>query len=248
MPSCPHCQAEYQPGQHFCSQCGAPLPQEEAGSSVCPRCKTQVQATQKYCHECGAPLRPGLPSSTPGSQRLIALGIVAVVVLVGLVVTINLVRYLTTRPAELTREPPAPAAPAPTPAPSVPPAATPPAVTTAPGKPLEAELADVLADLRQANLNKDIVLYMSRFSTLFPEYDKKREATLKTWENYDFRNLAYNLSKIRSLGQDDAVAEVSWSILVYNREKKRTETSDFAYQVWFSRELGRWRIKKIEEL
>lgn len=175
-----------------------------------------------------------------------ALGIVAVVVLVSLVVAINLIRYLTTKPAELTRVSPAPEAPAP--APPAPPTATSPPMATAPGKTLEAELADVLADLRQANLNKDIVLYMSRFSTLFPEYDKKRETTLKTWENYDFRNLAYNLGKIRSLGQDDAVAEVSWSILVYNREKKKTETSDFAYQVWFSRELGRWRIKKIEEL
>lgn len=246
MSVCPQCGAEYRSGQHFCSQCGAALPEATSGAPACPSCGAAVKASQKFCHECGQALQGGLTPPRPqGSQRLIALGILAILVLVALVVVINLFRKAPLPPPEARLSQP-PAASAPSPASPPPP---PEATASKPSKTsLENELEDILHDLRQANLNKDIVLYMSRYSSLYPELDKKREATLKTWENHDFKNLAFNLSKIRSLGPDDAVAEVSWSILVYNKAKKKTETSDYTYQVWFSRELGRWKIKKVEDL
>lgn len=248
MANCPHCQQPVAAGQHFCSQCGADLSTAPVQENVCPRCGSRVQSEQKFCAECGHPLRPGAaPPAAATGRWLIALGAAAVIVLVLLVLVINLTR----KPAR----PPEPQAAAPPPAAALPPAVAPaPAATPAPTSPtpakasLEIALEEVLQDIRQANLDKDIVLYMSRYSTLYPELDKKREDTLSTWEKNDFKNLAFNLSKIRALGENDAVAEVSWSILVYNKAKKKAETSDYTYQVWFSRELGRWKIKKIEDL
>ncbi|MDD3581963.1 MAG: hypothetical protein PHW74_13200 [Desulfobacca sp.] len=113
---------------------------------------------------------------------------------------------------------------------------------------LQTGLEKVLYNLKEANLNKDIILYMSCLSFLYPELDKKRQEVLTTWGKFDFKKMVFTLSKIRELGSDNAVAEVTWSTLSQNLTTKNLQTNDFSYKVWFAKELGQWKIKKIEDL
>ena len=48
------------------------------------------------------------------------------------------------------------------------------------------------AVLREAQLHKDIVQFMSVYSLTYPGLDDKRAGTLKSWENYEFTNLVFN--------------------------------------------------------
>jgi len=249
MPLCPECQTPYEDGQHFCKQCGHELSTGLPSALQCPRCGTSVSPEQNFCHQCDASLKPELTRPVQEGPRKWLLGAaVAAAAVLLLVVVLQLTRS--------SSPPPSPPAPAPAVTPAVPPAAKEAAkpAEAEPAKPapaadaLRRELEKVLNNVKEANLQKDIVLYMSCLSYVYPQLDKKRQEVLKTWEKFDFKKMAFNMSKVQDLGSDDALAVVSWSTLTQNLTTKDMQPNDFQYQVWFAKELGQWKIKKIEDL
>ena len=60
--------------------------------------------------------------------------------------------------------------------------------------------------MREAQLRKDIVLFMSVYSLTYPELDEKRASTLKAWERFDFTNLVFTVDKIQPIDSDNAIA------------------------------------------
>ena len=158
----------------------------------------------------------------------------------------------------LFRSPPAPA-----PAPKVEaPAPAPPAVTAAPSQPatqapapappaeadLKEQLQKELSVLREAQLRKDIVLFMSVYSRTYPELDGKRASTLKSWEHYDYTNLVFTIDKIQPIDPDNALAWVTWYIDTKNRGTQDLSSSTQTYQVRFAKEMGQWHIRALEEV
>jgi hypothetical protein len=152
--------------------------------------------------------------------------------------------------------------PAPTPAPKVEaPAPAPPAATPAPSQaaapaPDPALLAETnlkeqvqkeLSILREAQLRKDIVQFMSIYSLTYPELDDKRAGTLKSWERYDFTNLVFTIDKIQSIDPDNTIAWVTWYMDTRNRRTQNLSSSSQTFQVRFAKELGKWRIRSLEE-
>jgi hypothetical protein len=146
--------------------------------------------------------------------------------------------------------------PAPAPAPKVEaPAPAPPAATLAPSKPappaaaaeenLKEQLQKELSILREAQLRKDIVLFMSVYSLTYPELDSKRAGTLKSWENYDFTNLVFTIDKTQIIDPDNAIAWVTWFMDTRNRDTQDLASSSQSYQVRFAKELGKWRIRSL---
>jgi hypothetical protein len=128
-------------------------------------------------------------------------------------------------------EPPAPAAPAP------------PAETD-----LKEQLQKELSILREAQLRKDIVQFMSIYSLTYPELDDKRASTLKAWERYDFTNLVFTVDKIQSIDSDNAIAWVTWYMDTKDRRTNNLSSGSQTFQVRFAKEMGKWRIRSLEEI
>lgn len=95
---CADCQAELNPDERFCGNCGHPVPPAAAPplppeTKSCPGCGARNDADQRFCGSCGHPLSTPVQPQTPPfpakvhkrSTRRYALGAVAVLaVLVGL--------------------------------------------------------------------------------------------------------------------------------------------------------------------
>jgi len=138
------------------------------------------------------------------------------------------------------------AAPAPSATAPAPPAAP---ATTAKEAPaaLPEHLAALLVTLREAQLNKDIVKFMSTYSLTFPELEQKRADTLTSWENFDYSNLVFTIDKVQAIDQDNAIAYVTWYIDTRNRRTQELASATQTYQVRFAKEMGQWRIRSLQE-
>ena len=253
MPQCPHCQTPYDAGQRYCSICGSFLLHPEQGDTFCPQCNVRVSAKQEFCHECDAPLKgeaaaalkaappeagaaaPEGPAATapPAKMQPWVLGLV---VGAGIIIIILLI-LLFGRGIPPTPEPKA-AAPAPS--------ATAPAPPAAPAA-LPEHLAGLLVTLREAQLNKDIVKFMSTYSLTFPELEQKRADTLASWENFDYSNLVFTIDKVQAIDPDNAIAWVTWYIDTRNRRTQELASATQTYQVRFAKEMGQWRIRSLQE-
>jgi hypothetical protein len=256
MPQCPHCQTPYENGQRYCSMCGSFLLHPEEGDTFCPQCGVRVSPRQEFCHECDAPLKgakaavdvlgpePEAPGATPASSPApppsktgMPAWLLALLIGSGIVIIILLV-LLFSRGTKSPVPPPAPKAEAP--APSAP--------TPAPAATLKEQLQNVLSTLREAQLHKDIFKFMSVYSLTYPNLDEKRANTLKSWEDFDYTNLVFTINKIQSINPDNAIAWVTWYIDSRNRRTQELSSTTQTYQVRFAKELGKWRIRSLEEV
>jgi hypothetical protein len=254
MPQCPLCQNPYENGQRYCNTCGSILLPPEPGNTFCPQCGGRLSPHQEFCPECDAPLKgapagseagelkpepeaPPPPPSTPKTFLGIPSWIIGLLIASGMMI-ITLLVLLFSRGVS---PPPAPP-PAPAPNTSVAPAPAP-AVA-----PLKVQLQNVLSTLRQAQMHKDIVEFMSLYSLSFPDLKNKRANTLKSWELYDFTNLVYTVDKIQTINPDNVVAWVTWYIDTRDRRSQELSSSTQTYKVRFAREQGNWRIRALEEV
>jgi hypothetical protein len=143
-------------------------------------------------------------------------------------------------------EAPAPAPPAAPPAPSQP--ATPAPDPVAPAETtLKEQLQKELSILREAQLRKDIVQFMSIYSLTYPGLEDKRAGTLKNWDRFDFTNLVFTVDKIQSIDPDNTIAWVTWYMDTRNRRTNNMSSGSQTFQVRFAKELGKWRIRSLEE-
>jgi len=107
------------------------------------------------------------------------------------------------------------------------------------------EIKSLLEKIRQANLQKNIDLFMSCYSTDFKERESKRKATLETWDNYNYLDLSYTLEDYSKSGLT-AQAKVEWLIKFYLKEGSKTKENKTALNVRFKKEDGSWKIKETK--
>jgi hypothetical protein len=272
MPQCPHCQNPYEVGQRYCSTCGSFLMHPEQGDTFCPQCGVRVSPRQEFCHECDAPLKGAqaaleslgpvpesvAPAPEAAPAKVLSTGLpswlIGVLVGSGILIIILLILLFTRGTSTPPAPAPAPKVEAPAPAPAAPAVAPsqPATPAPAPAPPAEANLKEQLQKelsiLREAQLHKDIVQFMSVYSLTYPELDDKRAGTLKSWERHDFTNLVFTIDKIQSIDPDNAIAWVTWYIDTKNRRTQDLSSSSQTYQVRFAKELGKWRIRSLEEV
>jgi hypothetical protein len=288
MPQCPHCQAEFEPGQRYCKVCGSYLLHPETGDTFCPQCGIRVSHRQEFCHECDAPLKgqeaaSPEPEQAPAEQAPVepapveaapveaaapaataapaapAKGpaplLIGLLIGAGIIILILLIVIFTrTQTPAPKAPPPAPKAAAPAP-PAAPPAPTAAAPAPAPPGPapeaqaaiLKEQLQGVLANMRQARLNKDIIQLMNCYSVTYPDLEDKRSDALKSWENYDYTNMVFTIDEVQPLDADNANAQVTWYVDLKNRRTGELISTTQSYQVRFAKELGQWRIRAVEE-
>ncbi len=250
---CPQCGVRVSPRQEFCHECDAPL----KGAPVAPEALGATSEAMEPAPEVATLPPAAVPAKgPPGGLPSWLLGLLAGAGVLILILLILLFTRGTSTPpppaAAPKAEAPAPAPPATTPAPA-PPAATPaPSPPATPATPDEATLKEQLQKelslLREAQLRKDIVQFMSVYSLTYPGLDDKRANTLKAWERYDFTSLVFTVDKIQVIDPDNAIAWVTWYMDTKNRRTQELANSSQTYQVRFAKELGKWRIRSLEEV
>ncbi len=245
MPVCEKCQAPYEEWQHFCLQCGQILKTELPLPRRCAHCGAQLGLEQNFCQQCAAPVKNIFsgPKQLISRWKWLTVGLIVALVLLG----VSLVDYYLRWPAKIRPTVESPAVPGPR------------ADMAGPGEErvpeprpplagLEAEFSREFNQIKEANQRKDIVLYMNTLSAVFPELDKKRREISQTWEKFDFNDMAFAINGIRQLNTDSAVVEVAWNISTLKLATNQLRQDNFSYRVWFGKELGQWRITKIEEI
>ena len=109
------------------------------------------------------------------------------------------------------------------------------------------KIGSLFENIRQANLEKDIDLFMSCFSREFTGTDVKRQDTLRMWENYNYLNLSYHLKKQTVTG-DTANVTLEWLVRTSKRTGGQPQDGRTVLDVTLKREDGLWKIKQIKPL
>jgi ketosteroid isomerase-like protein len=110
----------------------------------------------------------------------------------------------------------------------------------------EAEkIRKLFENIRQANLKKNIGLFMSCYSRDFEDKKGKRLATLETWESFNYLDLSYDLKK-QTITGDTADVSVEWLIRTSPKKGGQPQDTRTVLNVTLSREEGNWKIREIK--
>jgi hypothetical protein len=107
------------------------------------------------------------------------------------------------------------------------------------------EIGFLFENIRQANLQKDIDLYMSCFSRNFSDKEGKREDTLKIWERFDYQDLSYELKKFAIIG-DIADVKLQWVIVASEKPDGKLHNGTTLLDVSLKKEYTGWKITGIK--
>jgi predicted RNA-binding Zn-ribbon protein involved in translation (DUF1610 family) len=270
MSECPYCQEPAEDSALFCRSCGASLRLPEYTRAFCPHCGARVTARQEFCHECHWPLvksaaaEPGpdseapsltLAKPSPWKNPWVWGSLIVAGLLIALIPWLFISgptppsgsespspKVIAEKPVSAT---PAPALPAPA-SPTGEGAALPTPETPLSAVVLKNQLTELLNQLREAQLKKDISLYSQVFASNFPDFDKRRQKTLAVWEAYDYSNLDFELQEVKVLEGDQAFARVTWTLNIQQKATPAVKAETQSYKVWFSKDGGKWRISNLE--
>ncbi len=107
------------------------------------------------------------------------------------------------------------------------------------------QIKKLLENIRQANLKKNIGLFMSCYSSTFKDRAGKRRETLKNWGNFTYTDLSYTLRKY-SISGDTAQATVEWVIRLSPKAGGKPRETKTVLDVTLNKESGGWKIKNIK--
>lgn len=106
------------------------------------------------------------------------------------------------------------------------------------------DILGLLEDIKRANLNKDIALWESRYSTQYPELPGKKESLLEQWRNFDYRSMEYGVDDIKS-GENRASAVITWNLELFSKVKKEPKMLTQRLSADFIVEDGRLKIRSV---
>jgi len=110
----------------------------------------------------------------------------------------------------------------------------------------EAEkIGSVFDNIRRANLQKNIDLFMSCFSRDFSGTERKRKDTLKIWETFNYHDLSYDFKKQTIVG-DVADVRLEWVVKTSERAGGKPHNGRTVLDVTLKREGDTWKIKAIK--
>jgi len=253
---CPKCNIEYDEGKKFCRKCGSFLLSEEGSTFeiplveltelkkpeenlFCPKCQTSYKKG-KYCRKCGSLLAHGFPSQTPPIQSIEEsstqkfskgrvkssfrpfpfLSAVAIIVLIVSGAFFLWQRHdQTIQPTTL--------------APQNPP----------PRSQIEEneKIESLFEKIKEANLNKNIDLFMSCYSIDFKDRQKKEIDTLESWKKFNYLDLTYHL-KERTISGHLANVRVEWQMKIDQKGSKQPEDIKTTLDVELKKEGDLWKI------
>lgn len=110
----------------------------------------------------------------------------------------------------------------------------------------EKDVADLLEDIRQANMRKDLNRWIARYSRKYLESTGKKKDVLKQWKNVDFRNLKYSVADF-SARKNKASALISWDMELFMKESGKSRKVSQQIRADFVIEDGRVKISSVRK-
>lgn len=108
------------------------------------------------------------------------------------------------------------------------------------------KIKGLLENIRQANLQENIDLFISCYATDFKDREGKKKATLDYWKKFDYLDLSYDL-KNPSISPDAAKARVEWVIKISSKTGGQPRESKTILDVTFKKEEEGWKIKEVKQ-
>ena len=99
--------------------------------------------------------------------------------------------------------------------------------------------------IRQANLQKDIDLFMSCFSRDFSGAEAKRKDTLKMWDTFNYDDLTYEFKR-QTINRDIADVRLEWVVAASEKLGGKPHNATMVLDVSLKKEDGCWRIIDIK--
>ena len=112
--------------------------------------------------------------------------------------------------------------------------------------PLESQLAQVLAGIREANQKKDLSQLLSHYSPNFPQLQQRVQQISKAWKIYDYPKMDFKITEIKLLANKMAQARVTWNVETQNITTLKNKTIVKTYVIKFSKESSQWRIISLQ--
>jgi ketosteroid isomerase-like protein len=107
------------------------------------------------------------------------------------------------------------------------------------------KIKSLFENIKQANLKKNINLFMSCYSQDFNDREGKRLDALETWGFYNYLDLSYDL-KEQTISGDTANVKLEWMIQVSKKVGGKREDKRTLQDVTLKREDGSWKIREIK--
>jgi RNase P subunit RPR2 len=101
----------------------------------------------------------------------------------------------------------------------------------------------LLENIRLANLQKNIDLFMSCYALDFKDRESKKRSQLEMWKNLHYLDLSYNV-KNQILSGDTADIEVEWRIKTSRDKDGPPQEGVTVINASLKKEEGAWRIKE----
>jgi len=109
------------------------------------------------------------------------------------------------------------------------------------------KIRSLLENIRQANLRKDIDLFMSCYSEDFNGRERKRLDTLETWKQVNYLDLSYDLKK-QTISDNTANVRLEWLIRISSRAGGQLQDNRILMDITLKRQDGGWKIKEIKSV
>jgi len=108
------------------------------------------------------------------------------------------------------------------------------------------KIKDLFENIRQANLRKDIDLFVSCYATDFKDRDGKRKATLSFWKKFDYLELSYDLKKTSITG-DTARIRIEWVMKISSTGGGQPRESKTFFDAVLKKEQGSWKTQEVKQ-
>jgi hypothetical protein len=112
---------------------------------------------------------------------------------------------------------------------------------------LKSRLAQVLAGVKEANQKKDLPQLLSHYSPNFPKLQQRVQQISKTWKIYDYPKMDFEITQVKRLDDQTAVARVTWDLEAHPINALKNKHLSKTYLIRFARESGQWRIKAVDK-
>ncbi len=109
-----------------------------------------------------------------------------------------------------------------------------------------AKIKDLFEGIRQANLRKDIDLFISSYDTDFKDREGKKKATLAFWKKFDYVELSYDL-KSTSVTGDAARIRVEWVMKIASKGGGNPQGSRAFFDAVLKKQEGSWKIQEVKQ-
>jgi RNA polymerase subunit RPABC4/transcription elongation factor Spt4 len=258
---CPKCNIAYEEGKKFCRKCGSFLLSEEGSTFelpimestelqkteenlFCPKCQ-EFYRKGKYCRKCGSLLVQEIPSQEHDApffekkdlrklgKEWVKLSHPSPLITTSVVILLAIMGgYFLWQKHDQTSQP------------MTPPSQNPASVIET----KEAEkIKSLFETIKQANLKKNIDLFMSCYSLDFKDRKRKRLDTLENWKTFHYLDLTYHL-KEQTVSGDTANVRVEWLMKISQKGTGKPEDNRTVLDVVLKREGDHWKIKEIQPI